>query len=197
MPQTPGSTTTETPYLIKPFQWQDWYAMWQLVAFQLAESGIIVDTIQGPPDFNIPYDETDPRYPEMDMGRIDEAYLKARGNFWIAWMDDQPLGHVGAQDYGDFIELRRMYVRKEFRQRGIGTLLVKTLIEHCVENNVGIIELWTAGDGLGRPLYEKLGFRKIEAMGGEPEYAKRGSHEIRMRLVLASKNLPGVSFIPV
>ena len=182
------SSKSEANILIKPFAWQDWNAMWQLVAYHLAEYGIIVDTIQGPPDFSIPYDETDPRYPEMDMERIDQAYLKARGNFWIAWMEDQPLGHVGAQDYGDFIELRRMYVRKEFRQRGIGTLLVKALIEHCIEKNVGIIELWTAGDGLGRPLYEKLGFRKTEAKGGEPEYAKRASQEIRMRLELADLN---------
>jgi GNAT superfamily N-acetyltransferase len=185
------SSKTEANISIKPFEWQDWNAMWQLNAYHLAEHGIIDDTIQGPPDFSLPYDETDRRYPEMDMERIDEAYLKARGNFWIAWKDDQPLGHVGAQDYGDFIELRRMYVRKEFRQRGIGTLLVKALIEHCIEKNVGIIELWTAGDGPGRPLYEKLGFRKIEAIGGEPEYAKRASHEIRMRLELTDLNTSG------
>jgi hypothetical protein len=68
--------------------------MWKLVEYHLAESGIIVEAIQGPPDFNLPYDETNPSYPEMDMERIDQAYLKGRGNFWIAWKDDQPLGHV-------------------------------------------------------------------------------------------------------
>jgi GNAT superfamily N-acetyltransferase len=191
MGQNQVSPKTETNILIKPFEWQDWNAMWQLHAYHLAEHGIIVDTLQGPPDFNLPYDETDPRYPEMDMERIDEAYLKARGNFWMAWMGNQPLGFVGAQDYGNFIELRRMYVRKEFRQRGIGTHLVKALIAHCIEKNVGMIELWTAGDGPGRPLYEKLGFRKIEATGGEPEYAKRGSTEIRMRLELTDLNTSG------
>jgi len=70
----------------------------------------------------------------MDMERIDEAYLKARGNFWIAWVDDQPVGRIGAQDLGEYVELRRMYVRKEFRRPGIGSLLAQTLIElkmHC------------------------------------------------------------------
>ena len=67
----------------------------------------------------------------MDMERINVAYLTGRGNFWIAWIDDQPVGHVGAQDYGDFIELRRMYVRKEFRRLGIGSALVQALIDHC------------------------------------------------------------------
>ncbi len=175
---------TEAKILIKPFAWQDWDAMWRLRAYQLAEDGIIIDPTPGPPDFSIPYDESNPNYHEIDMDRIDQAYLKARGNFWIAWIGDQPLGHVGAQDYGEFIELRRMYVREEFRQRGIGTRLVKALIEHCIEKKVGRIELWTAGDGLGRLLYEKLGFREIEATGGEPEYAKRYGQEIRMRLEL-------------
>ena len=179
------TSTKAVDILVRPFEWQDWYDMWKLRGYQLAEAGITeIDTIQGPPDFSIPYDETDPTYHEIDMDRIDEAYLKARGNFWIAWMGDQPLGHVGAQDYGDFIELRRMYVREEFRQRGIGTLLVKALMKHCIKKNVERIELWTDPDGLGRLLYEKLGFRKIEATGKEPEYAKRGSSEIRMCLKL-------------
>jgi len=179
------TSTKAVDILVRPFEWQDWYDMWKLRGYQLAEAGITeIDTIQGPPDFSIPYDETDPTYHEIDMDRIDEAYLKARGNFWIAWMGDQPLGHVGAQDYGDFIELRRMYVREEFRQRGIGTLLVKALMKHCIKKNVERIELWTDPDGLGRLLYEKLGFQKIEATGKEPEYAKRGSSEIRMCLKL-------------
>jgi GNAT superfamily N-acetyltransferase len=185
MPQSQISSKPEANILVRPFEWQDWYAMWQLVAFHLVEQGIVIDaTLQGPPDFSIPYDETDPRYEEIDMERIDQAYLKARGNFWIAWVADQPVGHVGAQDYGGFIELRRMYVREEFRQRGIGTRLVQALIAHCIAKNVGMIELWTAGDGAGRPLYEKLGFRKIDPHGGEPEYAKRADQEIRMRLDL-------------
>jgi len=66
------------------------------------------DFVQGPPDFSLAYDETNPNYPEMDMERIDEAYLKARGNFWIAWVDDQPVGRIGAQDLGEYVELRRM-----------------------------------------------------------------------------------------
>ena len=184
MTQSQNLSKIEGNVIIKPFEWQDWYAMWKLRGYHLAEGGIIVDGVQGPPDFSLPYDETNPDYPEMDMERIDQAYPKDRGNFWIAWMDEQPLGHMGAQDFGNFVELRRMYVRQEYRRRGIGTRLVKTLIEHCIEKDVGRIELWTAGDGPGRPLYESLGFFRIEPAGGEPEYDKRARYEIRMRLDL-------------
>jgi GNAT superfamily N-acetyltransferase len=183
--QRQTASETEANILIKPFEWQDWYAMWKLNAYHLAESGIIDDTIQGPPDFSLPYDETDPRYPEMDMERIEEAYLKARGNFWIAWIVDLPVGHIGAQDRGDYIELRRMYVRSEHRRQGIGTLLVQALIEHCKKHKAGIVKLWTSEDGPGRFLYAKLGFRQVELLGDElsSNYGSRG--EIRMRMELA------------
>jgi GNAT superfamily N-acetyltransferase len=170
---------------VRPFEWKDWYDMWKLNAYQLAEYGIIIDvTIQGPPDFNLPYDENDERYPEMDMERIDEAYLKARGNFWIAWMDDQPVGRVGAQDMGNYVELRRMYVRNEYRRRGIGTLLVQALIDHCKKQKVRTIKLWTADDGLGRFLYAKCGFRQVELVGDELSHKRAIEGEIRMCLEL-------------
>jgi GNAT superfamily N-acetyltransferase len=169
---------------VRPFEWKDWYDMWKLRAYHLAELGIIVDTIIGPPDCSLPYDESDRRYPEMDMERIDEAYLKARGNFWIAWMDDQPIGYVGAQDKGDHIELRRMYVRAEYRRRGIGTLLVQALIEHSKQQEASRVRLWTADDGLGRLLYAKCGFRQVELAGDELSHKRALEGEIRMCLEL-------------
>ena len=171
--------------LVRPFEWQDWYAMWKLNAYHLAESGIILDDAdQGPPDFTLPYDESNPNYPEMDMERIDEAYLKGRGNFWIAWSDDQPLGHVGAQDCGDYIELRRMYVRAEYRRRGIGNLLVQALIEHCKQKKVSTIKLWTSDDGLGHSMYAKCGFRRVALEGDELSHERAIQGEIRMCLEL-------------
>jgi GNAT superfamily N-acetyltransferase len=184
LPQKLVPTKTETAILIKPFQWQDWNGLWQLRAHQLAEDGIIVDTLPGPPDFSIPCDDIDRSDREVDFDRIDQAYLKARGNFWIAWIGDQPVGHIGAQDKGDYVELRRMYVRIEYRRRGIGTLLVRALIKHCLEHKVGIIELWTAEQGPGRFLYEKHGFRKVEIVGEEFDCTTDGNNQIRMRLAL-------------
>lgn len=185
--QTSTSSQYSENIRIKPFEWDDWNAMWQLRAYQLAEAGIIIDVQPSLPDFSIPYDEENTSYPEIDMDRIDQAYLQGRGNFWIAWTGDQPLGHVGAQDFGSYIELRRMYVRKEFRRGGIGSLLVKALIDHCNAQKAEKIELWTAGDDLGRILYQKFGFREVTPMGDEFDYAKRAGEEIRMRLELCNK----------
>ena len=118
------------------------------------------------------------------MERIDEAHLKARGDFWIAWMDDRPVGMVGAEDIGEYVELRRMYVRNEYRRRGIGTLLVQALIEHCKKQKVSRIKLWTADDGLGRFLYTKCGFRQVELVGDELSHKRALGGEIRMCLEL-------------
>lgn len=167
--------------IIKPFTWDDWYAMWKLVAFSLAEDGIFVDdTEQASPDFDLPYDETNPNYPEMDMKRIDLAYLSGRGNFWMAWIDNQPVGRVGAQDMGEFIELRRMYVCQEYRRQGIGTALVQALIDHCQQVEAPEIRLWTNDDGPGRFLYASLGFQQVEPQGEERTFFRFLNGEIRM-----------------
>lgn len=134
------------------------------------------DDIPEKPNLSSPY--------EKDYHRIDQVYLAARGNFWIAWMDDLPVGHIGAEDKGDYIELRRMYVRAEYRRRGIGTLLVQALIKHCIEQRVSIVKLWTAEDGPGRFLYEKCGFRQVETADEEPGGEVDHNSEIRMRLAL-------------
>jgi len=156
--------------LIEPFQLKDWNALWQLRSHQLAEEGIIIsDKIPSQPDLNSPY--------EKDYHRLDQVYQRGRGNFWIAWLGDDPAGHIGAEDKESYIELRRMYVREEYRHRGIGTKLVQALIKHCYEQKVSIIELWTARGGPGSFLYREIGFREVENVSNE-------NHEIRMRLIL-------------
>jgi len=171
-------TKGELIYLIRPFQWQDWRGLWHLRNHQLVEEGIMTDydDIPEKPNLSSPY--------EKDYHRIDQVYLAARGNFWIAWMGDLPVGHIGAEDKGDYVELRRMYVRAEYRRRGIGTLLVQTLVDHCIEQKVGVIKLWTAKDGPGRFLYEKCGFRQVEIADKEPDGETGQNSEIRMRLAL-------------
>ena len=74
-----------------------------------------------------------------------------------------------------------MYVLPEYRRRGVGTLLVATLIQHCRDDGVKAIEVWTAFDGLGRHLYRKLGFRQVAGRGPGFEDALERD-EMRLRL---------------
>jgi GNAT superfamily N-acetyltransferase len=171
-----------TRIAIKPYEPKYWATLWQLRAHQLAEAGIEVDPDPGPPDLSSPY--------ERDYHRMDQVYLRGAGGVWFAWWDHVPVGHVAGQDWGGGVELRRMYVRAEYRRRGVGTRLVVALIEHCVTHGVTAIELWTAQGGPGRLLYEKSGFRETGGPGKEfrnkevPCPHSPSDDEIRMRLDL-------------
>lgn len=149
------------PISIAPFTWdtwEHWRSIWVLRGYQLSEEGIIGEPdIIPPPGLDVPRDEY-----EWDFHRIEEVYLSGAGGFWIAYRGDDPVGYVGAQDLGGTIELRNMYVRAEYRRRGIGARLVQALIDHCKSHAVKAVELWTDPEGLGRILYTKLGFRVVD-----------------------------------
>ena len=78
----------------------------------------------------------------------------------------------------------QLYVLPEYRRQGVGTLLVRTLIQHCRLAGVRAIEVWTAFDGLGQHLYRTCGFREVTGPGPEFEKALQ-LKEMRLRLDLS------------
>jgi GNAT superfamily N-acetyltransferase len=180
---------------VKLFTWEHWIPVWQLRAAQLAEHGIIIDPENIPRVPSQVPEHIDQSEYDWDLVHIGAIYLCGRGGFWLAWCGDTAVGHVGAQDLGGVAELRRMYVRAASRRRGIGTRLVWALIAHCAAGSIQAKELWTAQDGPGRALYEKLGFRVVDEPGPGFEHVEqatgytRGADEIRMRLDLIRPSL--------
>ena len=176
------------PISITPYQLSDWHILWELRDFQLAESGIIV-----PPEDKFPAQPLDVGRDdyEWDYHHIAEIYLSDAGGFWLAWWENEPAGHIGAQDLGGVVELRRMYIRAEYRRRGIASRLVRALLDHCKTRSIAAVELWTREDGVGRKLYERIGFKTTDRPGKEfvnLNYRTNftpGNDEIRMRFDLA------------
>jgi GNAT superfamily N-acetyltransferase len=140
---------------IQPFTMAQWPDLWQIRHAHLIENGIAETTIQTPssPSASSGYD--------TDLHAIDKVYLSGKGGFWLAYVNDIPVGYVGLQDLGDTGELRRMYVNRSYRRRGIGQALCQALIEHARQAGMHEVELWTAGDRPGQRLYEMLGFEEI------------------------------------
>ena len=174
--------------VIRAFDWSQWRALWQLRLRHLAEEGILLDEATAIPAEPEELGDDDQ---EWDFNHIDSVYLRGAGWFWLAWLDGEPAGHIGAQDLGQSgIELRAMYVARELRRRGIGAALMRELLSHCAEGGAHVVELWTAVDGSGRKLYEPFGFSQVPEPG--PEFDKvaelthfhPGPDEIRMRLDL-------------
>ncbi len=170
----------DTPTIVRLFTWDQWIPLNRVIYAHLAELGIVLD-----PE-NIPKEPVDTPVgsPEWDTDHIDAVYLSGAGGFWLAWRGNEPVGHVGAQDLGGVVELRRMYVRPEYRRHGIGTLLVAALIGHCRESGVSAIELWTDFDGHGQHLYRSLGFQRVAGRGRGFENSIDSDDEMRMRLDL-------------
>jgi len=183
-----NENTVKEPIFVKPFQWEHWIPLMQLLSSHLAEDGVVIEYIPEEPE------DTPPGSYDWDLDHINQVYLSGSGGFWLAWYGDIPIGHVGAEDLGGVIELRRMYVKAEYRRRGAGAKLVQALIKHCVVMGIKAIELWTAESGLGRFLYEKMGFCKTDKPGAEFENVEfvtgRSARpdEIRMRLNLAGSD---------
>jgi len=174
------------PISITPYAPNLWHTLMELRRYQLAEEGIIVPTDEFSDQ---PQDVGRDEY-EWDYHHIAEIYLRGAGGFWLAWCESDPAGHIGAQDLGGAIELRHMYVRAEYRRLGIGSALVQVLLDHCRTQPVKAVELWTAEDGLGRILYERMGFKAANGPGKEYsnlDYKTNftpGDDEIRMRFDL-------------
>ena len=175
-------------FITRPFAWEDWRALGLVNLAQLAEHGVTLDPSEIP-ERPEPVLEEEDEHGEWDLDHIEEVYLHGAGSFWLAWDGDLAIGRVGGQDVGGVIELRRMYVRADYRRRGVGTALVRSLIAHSQAHGARAIELWTEPEEANPRFYATLGFRQTAGLGPEfsnaPALTKlTGTGEIRMRLDL-------------
>lgn len=97
--------------------------------------------------------------------------IEQRVAFFVLRADGRPAGCGGillvGREYG---ELKRMFVRPEFRGQKFGDRLVERLSQHAREHGVTLLRLETGIHQLAAiRLYERLGFRPIPAF---PPYAE-------------------------
>jgi len=176
-----------TTIQVMPYDPSRWSDLWAIRYAQLAEHGIVFANPVAPP-IDGPFTDDDPEY---DYYRMQDIYLSGAGNFWLAYLDNAPAGHIGAQDINCQIELRRMFVAAPYRRLGVGSALVSTLIEHAAGHFVDYIELWTESQGVGEQLYRHSGFTIVPEPSSaftdvlaQTRYAP-GQNEVRMQLRVA------------
>ena len=108
---------------------------------------------------------------ESELAALPGIYGPPSGRLLLAMWNEQPAGCIAffAHD-ARTCELRRLYVRPSFRGCGIGTELLKTLLEHAhqagfdrivLDSHIAMTE--------AHALYEAFGFRAMEAPEGFPE----------------------------
>jgi ribosomal protein S18 acetylase RimI-like enzyme len=105
--------------------------------------------------------------PENRHGFSVERLVAEGVAFFVLRVDGEAAGCGGIKLFGkEFGELKRMYVRPEFRGRGHGKSILDQLAAHARAEGVGVLRLETGihqQDAIR--MYERAGFRRIPAFG--------------------------------
>ena len=81
-----------------------------------------------------------------DLAHVERSYLQRPGNnFWIAEMDGQVVGSIGAYRRDDEeAEIRRLAVDRSARRRGVASKLLDQAEEFCRDAGYARAIVWTA-----------------------------------------------------
>ena len=110
----------------------------------------------------------EPLYPrESRHGYSVEKLIGEGVSFFLIRNSGMPAGCGGVQLFGtEYGELKRMYVRPQFRGLGYGKLLLEHLADYARSRGVGLLRLETGiHQHAAIGLYEGAGFRSIPPFG--------------------------------
>lgn len=129
-----------------------------------------------------------------EAGRTDEEWLSwatrasagDKRTMYLAWLDRRAAGIVGGYRSAPepaAVELVSMWTAAEARRTGIGSRLVRAIVDWAIESQASSVGLWvTRGNAPAQALYESLGFR---ATGDhQPLPSDPCKDEVRMALAL-------------
>ena len=110
----------------------------------------------------------DPLYPKASRHGYSVEKLLREGVFFFIIRDrDTLIGCGGVQFFGTkYGEIKRMYVRPQFRGLGFAKLMLDHLEEHTRSNGINVLRLETGihqHDAIA--LYERAGFRSTAPFG--------------------------------
>ena len=109
-----------------------------------------------------------PLYPSESRHGLSVARLIAEAvAFYVLRSDGTPAACGGIKLFGrDYGEVKRMYVRPQFRGSGFAKLILNQLADHARAQGIHLLRLETGvhqKEAIG--LYEGLGFRRIPPFG--------------------------------
>ena len=110
----------------------------------------------------------DPYYPKTSRhGYSVEKLIQQGVAFFVTRQDDIPAGCGGVQFFGnEYGEIKRMFVRPQFRGLGLARLMLEHLETYTREHNVRVLRLETGiHQTAAVRLYEKAGFQEISPFG--------------------------------
>lgn len=122
---------------------------------------------------------------EDELARLPADYAAPQGALLLAYVDGELAG-CGAMrpladvDYANACEMKRLYVRRAFRQFGLGRLLAQALMDRAVLAGHSVMLLDTLDDmEAARGLYASLGFEEVPPYYYNPI---AGAHYLKAQL---------------
>ena len=114
----------------------------------------------------------EPLYPkESRHGYSVEKLLREKVAFFVIRVGGVPAGCGGVQLFGtEYGELKRMWVRPQFRGQGLGKLILHHLADYACQRRIPLLRLETGihqKEAIG--LYEGFGFKRVPPFGAYKE----------------------------
>ena len=108
---------------------------------------------------------------EKELAELPGDYAPPDGRLLLATLPEAPVGCIALHRLdADICEMKRLYVRPQFRGKGLGRVLAERLVADAKEIGYKRLRLDTVEpmmrDAVG--LYRKLGFREIEPYRENP-----------------------------
>lgn len=96
-----------------------------------------------------------------------EKLMREQVVFFVTHCERQLAGCGGIKMFGEeYGEVKRMFVRPEFRGKGLGKAMLRRLAEYALQNGAGVLRLETGiyeVEAIG--LYERFGFARRAPFG--------------------------------
>jgi len=127
---------------------------------------------------------------EDEFAKLPGIYAPPTGRLLMALEDSQPAGCVALKRIGpDVCELKRLYVRPQFRGKKIGSKLVEMLVDEARKMGYSkmVLDSHKSMKSAHR-IYQEVGFRFVEAPADFPERLR--NEVVFMELALQKPSLP-------
>ena len=126
--------------------------------------------------------------PEQRHGLPLDAIFSPEMRFFLARLNEAPVGCAGVALFADFAEVKRMYVREAARGRGVAQALLARVESEARKAGLGLLRLETGNrQAAALRFYQRSGFELCAPFGA---YAAMAPQAIATSLFLEKRLTP-------